>query len=462
MRSAARGWTESFVALTGDTGKLLWARLAELAAILAVSWTVSRVLQLAASAVGIMVPSVKVEYDADFNRTEQQLAIWNQWAAVVLTSLSLLALLAGLIMALRTFSARSPQGFGPASGDSQSSLSHDLSLTLLAFLGIYSVFDEVQKIVDGVVSDALTLNMDIETTLFTPLNPSTWTDTFVVVGVIAAAFLLRRIVEARADKTGNQALGLLSAVLESFYLFAFFIVGRYLLLELRYWLLDRQAMLWLEDFVSWLGTPLRWLKLSLPELLGAAWTWFWEVGWPVVLSSFTQPLLWLALATLVLGSGVRTFGDLLASGDLRTSVSRRLPRAQKVAGAAAALERHGTAARRVQDAVFGNVDEKYLPIWQSLKLVLGGGAGLLGAFVVLYAIIGVAETWAGYGLLVLRGPRDFSTAEVLGNFSGLLTYVVFTSLRLSLFAATYQIAANAAAPAKDARASAAHDAEVPA
>jgi len=446
MTLAFQQWADSFVALIRGTTILWWRLAARLAAILAVSWTVSRVLQLGASAMGIMVASREYDIDVQTGQFDvRTVALWNQWAAIVLVSLSLLALLTGLIMCLRVFGDHlTGRSALPAKDDEVGpSLVRVLSLSLLAFLGIYTVFDGVQDIVNRVISDALMLNRDPMITLFTPLMPDSWQQTLIVVGVIVAAFLLRRMVEQRADKTGSRLLGLLSAVLESFYLFAFFIVGRGLLLKLRAWLVYRTVSSWWQDAIAWLGQPLAWIKLSLPDMVAAAWAWIWDVGGPIVLASFTQPLLWLALATLILGSGIKSFGELLEAGDLRTAAARRTRGGQTAMKVVDVVERHGKAARRVQNIALGNIDDKYLPILHVIRLTLRSGIGFLGAFVVAFAFLGLAENWANYGMDVLVGPRDFSTEQLVGNFTQLVSYVVFMSLRLSLLAAAYALAFRA-------------------
>jgi len=448
VRAAVRDWADSFVALWRGTAGVWRVAAPRLVAILTVSWTASRVLQLSASAMGIMIRSQEVDIGAEtLNVGVRTVATWNQWVAILLVSISLLALLVGLIMALRALGdCLSARAGVRVADDSRPSLYRVLSVTLLAFLGIYSVFDQVGAIINRVISDALMLNRDPLVTLFAPLMPATWQDASLVVGVIAAAFLLRRVAEQRADSTGNRGMGVLAAVLESFYLFAFFIVGRGLILEARHWLVYRHLALWTQDATDWLGLPLRWLKVSLPDLATAAWAWFWDVGWPVVLSSMLQPLLWLALASLVLGSGIKTFGELLEAGHLRAAVARRTRGARVATRVTDVLERHGTAARHVQDAVLSNVDDKYLPILHSLRSTLRGGVGFLGAFVVAFALLGLAETWAAYGLDVLVGPRDFSTEQFLDNFKRLVVYVVFMSARLALLAAAFaQVAAHTSA-----------------
>ena len=451
MRAAARGWTEAFVVLVTSAGKLWWATAAKLVMILTVSYAASRILQLAASAVGIMVPSVRVDVDDNLTVSRETIAVWNQWLAIVLTSISLLVLLVGLILSLRALGdhlGRRSDGF--AALPQRPPLAHVLSLSLLAFLGIYSVFDEVGNIMNQIVSDALALAFDYNNVLFAPLNPNTWDQALLVLGVLLAAFFLRRIAEGRADKTGNRVLGVISTILEAFYLFAFFVVGRGLIQQLRWWWVQREAAAWVEDALIWLGTPLRWLKLSLPEALSSAWAWFWEVGWPVVVSSFLQPLLWLALGTLVLGSGIKSFSDLLETGDLRTSVSRRLPTARRAVKATETLEQHRTTARRVQSVAFGNIDDKYLPIWHSLRLVLRSGVGLLGAFVVLYALVTLGEAWLDFGLTAVRGPLSFGDSQFVGNFQGLFVYVLSMSVKLCLITAVYVIAFRSEpAPAPD-------------
>ncbi|MDR3069825.1 MAG: hypothetical protein LBU38_02285 [Propionibacteriaceae bacterium] len=373
-------------------------------------------------------------------------ATWNQWVAVGLLSLSFLALLIGLVVILRGIASYlEANGFlpnNPEDPKAKDSIGRTLSVTLLAFLGIYSVFGYIGQTASNVMMDATMFSSDWSDLVVQALVPQTLEDSLVVLAVILGAFLLRRVVDLIGRRTGKLWPGFFAAAVEAFYLLAFFIAGSHLLARVMNWARDREVADWARRLISWMSSPLRQFGLNVPDLLLGVWHWFWEIGWPVVITSFLQPMLWFALAALVIGTQIESFGELLRSVDSKTTAPRHKHLA-KLASKLAGSERKREAAVQIQDAVFGDLDEKYLPIFQVLRLTWKAGVGFLGAFVAAFNLLECLANWADYALFSLYGPHLLPEQYVFDQVKQLALDVLFITLRLALLAVGYTIAFSA-------------------
>jgi hypothetical protein len=427
---------DSLRALTVATARLWWATLPEVFTVYILAWTLSRLLQLAAAWAGTWVAPVMFDTET-WERLHTD--TWNQWIAVGFLALSFLALLGGMIVALRVLGRRLGDAGVPAEGPAQrGSLVQTLAVTLLAFLGIYSVFDYVGDTASDAMMDAILLSKDSSSLILLPLQPSTWQETIQVVAVIVVAFVARRLLDALGKRTGWLWLGIVGAALEAFYLLAVFVAGFRVINQAVAWLAGRQFTAWLHDAVAFIGAPLRWIGVSLPVLLVELWRWFWDVGWPVIISSFLQPVLWFALAALVLGTSIASFEDLLHSGRVRLWASGR--RSAKLATVVDSLETRKTLVVQLQDAVFGDLDEKYLPAWQVLRLSLRVGVGFLGAYIVVYNLLDTTGQWLEYGLNYLIGAGRLERQFLITSLTDPLVNTIGMTLKLALLAAAYGLA----------------------
>jgi hypothetical protein len=119
----------------------------------------------------------------------------------------------------------------------------------------------------------------------------------------------------------------------------------------------------------------------------------------VLVDVVAQPMLWLAVAALVFGSKVLSLAELWRTGQ---------PHAARVPGATAfaryrekqAFRRIGPppkgvrlAAARVQEAFFGDTDDKYLPTLHALRLVLRAGPLFLGSYIFVYNLVIIARNY---------------------------------------------------------------------
>ena len=147
-------------------------------------------------------------------------------------------------------------------------------------------------------------------------------------------------------------------------------------------------LLWLRQraFLQWLST----IRDAIADAFvvpghrpaggaRAARPFFGDQVWPIFLEVLAQPLLWLAVAALVYGSQVLSLAELWRRGQ---PYAARVPGASVFARYAEkrALRRTGPpprgvrlAADQTRQAFFGDLDDKYLPTFHSLRLVLRAG-----------------------------------------------------------------------------------------
>jgi hypothetical protein len=178
------------------------------------------------------------------------------------------------------------------------------------------------------------------------------------------------------------------------------------------------------------------IDIDLPEVFRLVWNWITETGWPVIAASFTEPILWLAMAGLVMGYHIITFADLLRRGDLAAKFGKH-GKLSKAAETLSTNKNAQTGLLQVQDFFFGDLDDKYLPIVQMVRLLLRTGVGALGALVVLYNVLGFAQEWGIYGLRVLIGTHDVPTSNIIDTYTDFGASILFEPLRLCLLACAY-------------------------
>jgi hypothetical protein len=433
-------WGQCFADLFVNTVKLWRALWPKLIGTYVITYTVSRLLQIASAWAGTLIPPRAYEWVGETSKLEvTKNAVWPQWLAVVLLSLSFLVILTGIIIVLRSIgqyleaeSALPADAYGPAT---RQSLPQALAVTLLAFLGIYSVFDYIGDTASRVMVDAYLITHDPIDLILQPLMPADWNETVIVVAVILGAFILRRIVDLIGQRTGRIWMGFVAAAFESFYLLAFFVAGRRAVARVWTWVNDRQI-------VDATRRPLRelkeWIGISIPDLLHDLWNWFWSFGWPTILASFTQPVLWFALAALVLGSQIRSFGELLHSGRLHELAADR--KRLSALGTKVEDERRREVLVQIQDAVFGDLDEKYLPVWQVLKLTWKAGAGFLAAFIVAFNLIEWTETWLWYGIGVVLGEPSYEAGVLYDEIIHFVLEPLVMTFQLAMLGAGYAMA----------------------
>ena len=448
MTTAARQWADSFVALVRGTGRL-WLKVGPaLLGVYACTWTASRVIQIGAAWLGAKTPIVQWTNLADGTYDITRGPSLGQWVVVVLVAFSFLAMLIGLIVCLRLLGDQlEADGLVPTretDAPGRRSLGQTLSVTLVAFLGIYTLFGQLTEAANQVASDAIAITHDPLTLLFVPLMPKTWPEAVSVLAVLAVAFGVRKLVDGARKKRPGLALGLASAGLEVFYLLAMFVVGARLMTWVRDWTTGRQMGAWLNTASGWLADLFALFHISLPDVWTTAWSWWWDTGWPVVLSSVLQPLLWLALTAVVMGTHMVSFKELLRSGKLGQRVGGR-----RAATLVAGVESEGLRQDlflQTQGLVWGSLEGKYMPAFNALRHTLRAGVGFLGAFIISFGLLDLARNWATYWLHAFVGEIDMPTLFYVFDLFDFGLAVVFMPLQLCLLATAFGLAFGAGQP----------------
>ena len=158
----------------------------------------------------------------------------------------------------------------------------------------------------------------------------------------------------------------------------------------------------------------------------------------------TQPLLWLAVAALVYGSRVLSLAELWRRGQPYTA---RVPGASVFARYAEkrALRQVGPPPRGVrlvaaqtQQAFFGDLDDKYLPTFHSLRLVLRAGVLFLGSYILAYALVLIAQNYFETLLNWIVGGQGYVFWVRWEPAFAILTEAPFETLRLCLLAVAFR------------------------
>ena len=152
-------------------------------------------------------------------------------------------------------------------------------------------------------------------------------------------------------------------------------------------------MQWLATIKDAIADALAVLAIDLPAILDRLGDFFSDQVWPLFLEVLAQPLLWLAVAALVFGSRVLSLAELWRKGQPYAAAGARRQRLRPLRRKRA-LRRVGPpprgvrlAAAQIRQAFFGDLDDKYLPTFHSLRLVLRAGVVFLGSYVLVYSLV---------------------------------------------------------------------------
>lgn len=417
---AARAWAGYVGSLATKTVSVWWRTLPRLLAAYLLGW---------------------FGYQASI-RLSAWVASFSAWGALVVVSMGFVSILSGTVICLRILgqaldmTADVPR---VVSDDRDDSVSRLLAVTLLPFLGIYATFNRVTQAADRLVTYYLAMFSQPTEGFLTQLNPTVspergWT----LFGVLIAAYLLRRGLDLLHEKTDFKPLGLGAAFVEGFFMLTLLLSGQRLILEGKLWLDSRAVWGWFAPTMDGLHHVLASIHDGLPELLIAGWRFWADELWPGLVQAVGEPILWLAVAVLVYGTHTLSLAEMWRKGKpLSASIptTRRGRRRSQLKEASSGGRR---AWLEVQEAFFGDIDDKYLPTFQSLRLVVGVGLEFLGAFVVLYTVLAMGDRWLPRALAYLVGghPVEYWTAGEA--FLDLLTTALFEPLRLALLAVAFK------------------------
>ncbi|GAA3566701.1 hypothetical protein GCM10022197_23380 [Microlunatus spumicola] len=373
------------------------------------------------------------------------------WGAVVVFSASFLFSLVAIVVILRLcgeelgIRALVPREEGTGVDDGRdSSLSRLVAVTLLPFLGLYSAFGLVDQQAGRLANDQLFRNGALSggPSVLSEVRGLAEQHPWGMVGLLLGVYLLRRLVDHLHERTGVGLLGILTAVVESFFILVVIFGGFVLLRRPREWLADREVFAWLDAVGRTVERGLAALHLQLPELLHRFAGFLADPVWPMFWTVVSQPIIWLAVAALVYGSQVLSLADLWRRGR---------PAAARVVGASRFDRRGDKRALRpatppgvarvgseVREAFLGDIDDKYLPTFHSLRLVLGAGAGFLGAFVLVYTAVIVAQNTVQRLYLAVLGGHDIDFWYRAGPLLDLVDALPWEPLRLCLLAVAFR------------------------
>ncbi|MGA4670040.1 hypothetical protein ACPCG0_09625 [Propionibacteriaceae bacterium Y1923] len=366
------------------------------------------------------------------------------WGALVLLALGLIFTLSAVIISLQIMGRDlgihqelPPREDGE---EREQSLSRSVAVTLLPFLGIYAAFDYIQDIASLLIAYEIILNGLFSGGILQSIQPDTAEETRRMIIIIVGAYIVRRLVDLLHEKTGFRPLGLVAALIEAFFLLLLVFLGQSLLSQWLWRLrTTRLAAWWAETWEGFTGALGR-VHALLPALAD------WVVGffswlWPVFTHAFVQPVMWLAVAALVFGSHVLSFAEMWRKGEPLTAhldaesevvIDKRGRR----------RENAGTTGRavivEVQEALFGDLNDKYLPTFQSLRLVLRGGVLFLGAYVFIYSLFSVVSRGFKDTVLEVFGGRAATFWVAWDDLITGLTQPFGETLRLALLAVAFR------------------------
>ncbi|WP_026926120.1 hypothetical protein [Granulicoccus phenolivorans] len=362
------------------------------------------------------------------------------WPAVALFSTAFVWILASILLQLRLLGdALGVPGLVQSAGadpsDEPNDLGRLLAVTLLPFLGIYAAFGYVDKAVNtfSVTSIGQT-GVLFEGNIFVGLVPAGWAGSLLVFGIIVVTYCVRRGLDLLHEKFERRFLGILAALVECFFLLTVVLTGSRTIGRIQQWWATRRFSEWIDSFVDGIGVTLAHLHIDLGWLL-RGWDFIWSQILPLLAKAVVEPVVWLAVAALVFGTHVLSVADLWRRGErpsdaLSQLTARRLRRAggRSVHGRRAWLE--------FQEAFLGDVDDKYVPTFQALRLVLHVGLLFLAAFIVLHAVITSGQILLNRGVMVAMGGHSYS---FWSTFRPLLDLIgtLLEPLRLALLAVTF-------------------------
>ena len=300
--------------------------------------------------------------------------------------------------------------------DRDASFSRLLAITLLPFLGMYAAFGQVNEAADRIVVQQLVRYgfLSDQETVLGVLNDLATNHLRLLVGLLVGLYVLRRLVDLVHDRTGWRLAGLGVVLIESFFLLVLVMGGVRVFQIFGLWLSERRFMQWLAAVKNEVAEFLAIFRIDLPAVLERLGTFFTEQVWPIFVDVVTAPLLWLAVAALVFGSRVLSLAELWRKGQ---PYAARVPGASTFASYAEkrALRQVGPppkgvrlAAVQTQQAFFSDLDDKYLPTFHSLRLVLRAGVLFLGCYILAYSLVLIAQNYFETLLNWVVGGREYT------------------------------------------------------
>lgn len=419
MNALTEGW-HALEVLVAQTLKVWWRNLPALIFYYTIGWLGYRLCLIAAATISGAAA----------------------WFSLLLVAAGFTCLLAGMILCLRTLGMdlKLPQRLRAEAGEAateqneesaqRSPMVNVLLMTLVPFLGLYSVFGGIEQASRSLEVFQFALHgMQLAgESILGALNPSTTTQYVVMTVAIVGTYLGARLAGALSEKLGRQWPNLVEVLLTALSMLIAIYGGGRVISRLTRWLRSRQVTGWIVDGATAVGHFFERFKIPLPDFVHQAWQAITDLIWPALSAGIVEPMLWLAMAGLAWGSQVSTFADLWESG-------RPAPLLQARGSGVTADFRGALLLIQEQGAAF--VDEKLLPTWQSFKLVIKAGAPFTAAYIVAWALARASSRVINLMVVQVLGGQESQFWVGIDNLFDLVIGLSTELLKLALLAVTY-------------------------
>lgn len=333
------------------------------------------------------------------------------WLTVVVFSTGLVIMLATMVISLRI--AGTAAGVWEALPDPiaragrEEPLTRVVSVSLLPFIGIYSVFGGIDEATNTLaVIGAFHSETYAQSSAAWVLDPMTARERLVLGAIIVGSYLLRRGLETAHERWDITALGIVGALVEGFFSVVLVFGGSQMLGDLWIWLSERVVAAWWESLVAGVMALLASLHDLVPRVVEQGWAVVSGTIWPLLTDGVLAPLLWLAAAGLVHGSYTLSLAELWDERAHRVKESTGRLSHWRERGLSAS---HGSRAvvLEVTEVFFGDVEDRILPFIQSARYVLRVGWVFLGAYVLAYGLAAAVQPVVEDLGLLSVGGREF-------------------------------------------------------
>lgn len=427
MNPLSQLWTDIRILIV-DTIKVWWRLFPQLAVIFLLGWLGFQVsLKFAAFVEG-----------------------QNVWLTIAIFSFGFLTKLVPIVLMLRLIGRElGIREMIPEEDNKQddrdNSITHLLAVTLLPFMGIYAAFGQLNDAANELWINQMVRNSAIGTdTVINHLGNIANDQPLLMLAVVVGAYVVRRGVDLLHDKTGWRVLGIGVALLEAFFMLVVVFGGIRLIQQIINWVMSRAFVGWLATARDAIRDVLALLPFRVPELIDQLVRFYLDNVWPSFWEVVSQPIIWLAVAALVYGTHVMSVAELWRS---------RRPLANRLRGATSFDDRSDRRRFRgikppsapvqrffveFKEAVLGDIDDKYLPTINSVRLILRAGVIFLGAYVIVYAIQQILNNYVHLLVKGIVGGHDIDFWVPTDPIWDLVYNLPFEPLRMCLLAVAFR------------------------
>ncbi|WP_020574365.1 hypothetical protein [Actinopolymorpha alba] len=258
-------------------------------------------------------------------------------------------------------------------------------LPFLIFYGAWGLFtDEVRSWGVHVLNQGFGAGIDI-VDVFGSV-------TGVPLAIAAGSWLIRAVCERIYNLRGGRTLGVVVALFEANWMFFGVISVSVLSADAVGWVTGRVAWVESRDAISGLLST---VGHYFPGVEWLTQTWGWLIGhyWPDIKDGLLLPLLWLTIAAVVFGEEMDRDGRVIAGS--------RLERAGTL------FQRLPTRMQAATELFSRGFRDKWTPLVNGLRLVLGAGPVFYLTFCLCYVLIEVGTNWAFIGTTQLLGAHPW-------------------------------------------------------